>query len=207
LRAYSRSEREGVGNHRRFELDVAEGFRPQRGDVQFPQALVAYDIDSGCGRKSERCVLGNWIKNSPVRHYHWIAQQNVSESDGLDLWRGAVQQQHLTNSDWVAKERGSDDSRRQLQAFVRAAEPLVEKFQKAGSTQLNESLNSVKSGKTSKKTAWQSSFSSRYAVAIPDFNETHQWHLKACDILGKKNGWPILSQCSRDILENTLRSG
>jgi hypothetical protein len=79
------------------------------------------------GRKRKVRVLGNWLQKSMIRHFHWVTQQEVSESHRMALWRGAVQH-HLTDSDWVAKERESEESRGQLQAFVTAGEPLVEKF-------------------------------------------------------------------------------
>jgi hypothetical protein len=62
-------------------------------------------------------------------------------------------------------------------------------------------LNSVKSGKASEKAAWQVSFSSRCAVGIFDFNDKHQWRLKAHDILRDKHDWAVLSQGDHDSLE------
>jgi hypothetical protein len=155
------------------------------------------------GRKRKVRVLGKWIKRSMAKHFQWVSKLDASPEERMRRWRESGQH-HLTESDWVEKERNSPDSQRQLQAFVTAAEPLVEKYQKACSTQLCECLNSLKSGKASKRIAWQTSFTCRCSAAILDMNEKHGWRLLAYDALREKCGWPVLSQRARQVLERAF---
>jgi hypothetical protein len=59
-----------------------------------------------------------------------VGVETECESGRTDEAWGEFVQHHLTESDWVEKERNSPDSQRQLQAFVTAAEPLVENIKK-----------------------------------------------------------------------------
>jgi hypothetical protein len=118
-----------------------------------------------------------------------------------ELWRGALAH-HLEDSDWA--ERDSEDSRTQLRGFIEAAIPYVAKYQKASSTQLNESLHAIKAKHAPKRITWENSLIGRCGAAVMTFNDGPGWVLAAYDKLRPKYEWPALSVRARTVLEKAF---
>jgi hypothetical protein len=151
--------------------------------------------------KRRKRVLGKWIELSLVKHFQFVAKLQEDLRSRLARWRGAVA--HYLQSVWP--EKGNAVALVQLQAFIEKAEPLMEKYQTGCSTQLNESLHSLKAKMASKQYSWKYSVRTRNAVAVITWNEGQSWKMQAYDSWREKYGWPPLGKHARSVLEAAFR--
>jgi hypothetical protein len=155
--------------------------------------------DSKPTRKPPRRNTLNGLEDDLLRWLYCVVNKAAEIKEKEELWLGAYQHSVTSLNGFQWRLREDPKCQTQLGLFLENIIDLIRLAQSEFSTQLNESLHSLKAKLADNGYAYHDSWKARCAVAVLDFNEGYHWRLELYD----KLQFPALSQRSRKTLEKS----
>jgi hypothetical protein len=122
------------------------------------------------------------IHDGLMSWFYACARLAGSEEEKREMWMGALA--HYTREESKWKHKNDPAAVACLEGFLLAAAPELSRYQRENSTNVVESLNSLRAKKAGKDYAWKSSWRGRAYVGVLEFNEGKQWIIEFCEWAG-----------------------